>query len=73
MTASIKSIADKFNGLKDTLESGDKKMKQHQQDVETGKMEIQLLETELENLQSIDAKKESVRKDKEQEIAALQK
>ena len=36
-------------------------------------MEIQLLETELENLQSIDAKKESVRKDKEQEIAALQK
>ena len=57
LTANIKSIADKFNDLKETLEGGDKKMKGYQQEIETSKMEVQLLETEIGNLKSIDAKK----------------
>lgn len=57
LTASIKSMASKFDTIKDSMESFEKSKKQNEQEIETHQLQQRLLSTEIENFQNAEAKK----------------
>jgi len=57
LTTTIKGIVEKFDTVKKQIEDGDKMMKGFNSQIETLRLENQLLETEVTNYTNFDAKK----------------
>jgi len=59
--------------VKEEINSADKKMQEYHATIDTTKMQIELLSTEIANLDSLGTKKETVKKELETENNTLSK